>query len=59
MGLTMKATSTVLDTHLARSAVIRAKLARLQQLTMTASATTQDAVNWSRVGNLGRGEYRV
>ena len=44
MGLTMKATSTA----------IRAKLAPLQQLTMTASATTHDAVNWSRVGNLGR-----
>ena len=50
----MNAKQTALDTYLARTAAIHAKLARLQQLADDHFGHDADAINWGHVGDLGR-----
>ena len=48
----MNAKQTALDAYLARTAVIRAKLERLQQLADDHFGHEPDAINWGHVGTL-------
>lgn len=52
----MNAKQTALDAHLARTAAIRAKLERLQQLADDHFCHDPDAIHWGHVGDLGRVE---
>jgi len=52
----MNANSTALDTYLARTAAIHAKLGRLQQLADDHFGHDPDAIHWGHVGDLGRVE---
>lgn len=51
---TMNAKQTALDAYLARTAAIRAKLERLQQLADDHFGHDPDAIHWGHVGDLGR-----
>lgn len=50
----MNTNPTALDTYLARTAAIHAKLARLQQLGGDHFGHDADAINWGHVGDIGR-----
>ena len=52
----MNTKQTALDAHLARTAVIHAKLERLQQLADDHFGHDPDAIHWGHVGDLGRVE---
>lgn len=52
----MNATPTALDTYLARTAAIHAKLERLQQLADDHFGHDPDAIHWGHVDNLVRVE---
>jgi hypothetical protein len=52
----MNAKPTALDAYLARTAAIRAKLERLQQLGDDHSGHDPAAIHWGHVGDLGRVE---
>ena len=52
----MNAKQTALDTYLARTAAIHAKLERLQQLADDHFGHDPDATHWGHVGDLGRVE---
>jgi hypothetical protein len=53
---TMNVKQTALDAYLARTAAIRAKLERLQQLADDHFGHDPDAIDWGHVGDLGRVE---
>ena len=53
---TMNAKATTLDVYLARTACIRAKLERMQQLADAHFGHAPDAIHWGHVGDLGRVE---
>ena len=50
----MNTKTTALDAYLARTAAIRAKLERLQQLADDHFGHDPDAIHWGHVGDLGR-----
>ena len=50
----MNAKPIALDAYLARTAAIRAKLERLQQLADDHFGYDPDAIHWGHVGDLGR-----
>ena len=50
----MNTKPTALDAYLARTAAIRIKLARLQQLADDHFGHDPDAIHWGHVGDLGR-----
>lgn len=50
----MNTKTTAIDTYLARTAAIRIKLARLQQLADDHFGHDPDAIHWGHVGDLGR-----
>jgi hypothetical protein len=52
----MNAKPTALDAYLARTAAIRAKLERLQQLVDDHFGYDPDAIHWGHVSDLGRVE---
>lgn len=52
----MNTKQTTLDSYLARTAAIHAKLERLQQLADDHFGYDPDAINWGHVGDLGRVE---
>lgn len=55
----MNAKPTAIDTYLARTAAIHAKLARLQQLADEHFRHDPDAIHWGHVGDLGRVETNL
>ena len=52
----MNTKQTALDAYLARTAAIRTKLERLQNLADDHFGHNLDAINWGHVGDLGRVE---
>lgn len=50
----MNTKPTALDAYLARTAAIRIKLARLQQLADDHFGQEPDTIHWGHVGDLGR-----
>ena len=50
----MNTKTTAIDTYLARTAAIHAKLERLQQLADNHFGHDPDAIHWGHVGDLGR-----
>ncbi|MFN4289701.1 MAG: hypothetical protein ACK4E7_02330 [Permianibacter sp.] len=52
----MNAKQTALDTYLARTAAIHAKLKRLQQLADDHFSHDPNTIHWGHVGDLGRME---
>lgn len=50
----MNAKPIALDTYLARTAAIHAKLERLQQIAADHFGHNPDAIHWGHVGDLGR-----
>ncbi len=52
----MNAKPHALDVYLARTATIRAKLERLQQLAENHLGHVPDAIHWGHVGDIGRVE---
>ena len=55
----MNTKPTALDAYLARTAAIRIKLARLQQLADDHFGHDPDAIHWGHVGDLGRVEQAL